>query len=247
MQQFRIENELLIPIAPDEVSRDRAFLKKVAQEWAASCLDEKTSDEDMKIIGKETRDTLRKKRIEDYIAGNLSKEDMQDVFIGLLKSYYIYYEASKIMTEIKKRKAPIKFTLNGAEIEINLYSLVHIVNRHYGELISPQFIKSGKTFHNPKIEPGKINLFIDSFIKAIQAKGMEKQVVFRANNSILFRYYDNDYALFIKDYKYNKSILVIETFFIIDAENQNSRRLIDKIQNSHIIELNQNLYLYVEK
>jgi len=247
MQQFRIENDLLIPIDTLEIARDKEFLEKIALEWAAVCLDERVTEENLKIIGKETRDTLRKKNIEDYIADTLNEIDRQDVFIGLLKSYYIFYEAKKILEQIDKNNEPKKFDLNGQMIEFNFYSLIHIVNRHYGHLISPQSIRDSKTFHNTKIEPRKLNSFLDEFFKKIKVKGLENKVDVKSNESILLNFYGVNYALFVKEYKYDKSKLVVETFFVIDSENLNAERLIDKMKKSKLVKIQKDLSLYVNK
>lgn len=247
MQRFRIENDLLIPIDALEVAKGKEFFEKIALEWATVCLYERATEENLKIIGKETRDTLRKKNIEDYISNTLNEIDKQDVFIGILKSYYIFYEATKILEQIDKNNELKKFDLNGQMIEFNFYSLIHIVNRHYGLLISPQSTKDSKTFHNTKIEPRKINSFLNEFFKKIKANGLENKVDLKSNEAILLNFYGVDYALFVKEYKYDKSKLVVETFFVINSENSNAERLNDKIKKSRLVEIEKDLSLYIKK
>lgn len=246
VQQFRIDNQLLIRIDDEEVRRDKAFFEKMALQWAAICIDEKATDENIKIIGKETRDTLKKQKIQEYMGGRLDRAEVLDIFTGLLKSYYIFYEASKILETITSERQPTRFKLNGVEVEMNFYSLIHIINRHYGEIISSQAIKSTKTFHNPKIEPQKINLFIADFFEAIREKGLECKIAI-PDEPILFRYFNEDYVLYIKEYKYNKSKYVIETLFILDAGNKNASRLVEKIGKSKLVRLRENLSIYITR
>ena len=81
--------------------------------------------------------------------------------------------------------------LNGIIIELNFYSLIHILNRHYAELISSQSISTSKSFHNPKVEPTKINLFVEYLFEQIRKKDLETKVEIKSNEPILFNYFEN--------------------------------------------------------
>lgn len=245
LNQFRIDNQFIIPVKATEIKNDKIFLENFAMNWAKICVDDRHSDENIRIISKETRDTLKKKNIELYIENKLDSNLKQDVFKGLLKSYYIFHEAKKILEHIDSHNQLKEFTLNGIKIELNLYSLVHILNRHYAELISSQNIIKTKSFHNTKIEPTKINLFIEYLFSIIKEKGLESMIEIKSNESILFNYFGKDYAIFPKEYKYNKSKIIIETFFIIESTNGNAKQLIKKIKDSTIFDLDENLKIYI--
>ena len=67
----------------------------------------------------------------------------------------------------------------------------------------------------------------------------------KSNEAILFNYFEKDYAIFPREYKYNKSKIIIETFFIIESTNVNSKRLIEKIKDSEVFDLDDNLKIYL--
>lgn len=245
LHQFRIDNQFIIPVEKVEISNDKIFLENFAMNWAKICVGDRHSDENLQIISKETRDTLEKKNIELYIENKLDSNLKQDVFKGLLKSYYIFHEAKKILEHIASHNQIKEFTLNGKNIELNLYSLVHILNRHYAELISSQSISTTRSFHTTKVEPTKINLFIEYLFERIREKGLESMIEIKSNEAILFNYFGKDYAIFPREYKYNKLKIIIETFFIIESTNGNAKRLIEKIKDSKIFDLDDNLKIYI--
>lgn len=247
LNKFRIENEFIIPVDNDAIKEDKLFLKNFALNWAKICVNDKHSEQSLQIITKETRDTLKKANIELYIENKLDSNLNQDMFKGLLKSYYIFHEAKKILENIDSNNQPKEFTLNGKTIELNLYSLIHILNRHFAELISSQSISTTKSFHNPKVEPNKINLFIEYLFEQIRKKGLETKIEIKSNEPILFNYFGNDYAIYPKEYKYDKLKIIIETFFIIESTNDNAKRLIERIKDSLIFGLDENLNIYMKK
>lgn len=245
LNEFLIKNKIIIPVDKKELEKDKLSLEKYSQDWALVCLNERHSDEKLKTIAKETRDTLKKKKIEDYLNNALSDDDKKDVFKGLLKSYYVFHEATKIIDTINSRNEKSYFTLNGVRFEINHYSFTHIINRHYAEILSSQSIVTSKSFHNTKVDPYTIHLFIRDLISLIQAKGIENQIIIEKGQSVIIKYHGIEYALFFNEYKHDKSKMVLETFFIIESDNPNATRLIDKINNSQIVELNKDLSIYI--
>ncbi len=245
LENFKIKNQLIIPIEKNEVEQDILSMEKSARDWAIVCLNERHTEDKLKTIAKETRDTLRKKNIEDYLKNTLSEYNKKDVFKGLLKSYYVYHEAIKIIDTIDSKNEDRIFILNGVQFEINHYSFTHIINRHYAEIISSQSIVTTKSFHNTKIDPYKIHLFIEKLISLIQAKGIENKISPEKGQALIIKFHGYNYALFFNEYKHDKSRLVLETFFIIESNNPNALRLIDKINSSQIVELNKDLSIYV--
>lgn len=245
LKNFSISYQLIIPIEKQEVEKDKLLLEKYAKDWAVVCLDQRHFDERLKTIAKETRDTLKTKNIEDFLNNTLSEHIKQDVFKGLLKSYYVYHEAIKIIDTINLKNEPKIFILNGVNFELNHYSFIHIINRHYAEILSSQSIKTSKSFHNPKINPFTIHLFIDNLISLIKEIGIENNIAIQKGQNILIKFHGTNYALFFNEYKHDKSKIVLETFFIIEKNNPNAKRLIDKIINSQIVELNDALSIYI--
>ena len=242
IESLFIEKGLLIEISEKEVQENKNSLEEISREWGHVCLVEKYSEENLKVISKETRDTLTKKKIEDLLNDKLIQEESKEVFKGLLKSYYIFHEAQKIIDKIDKNNEKRIFEINGFSIELNFYSLIHILNRHFAEMISSQNLIISKSFHNPKIDPYNIHFLINEVFESIKSQGLEGGIIEDA--SILFKFHDEDYALFFKKYKYNNNKTVFDSLFVVEENNVNAKRLIEKIKNSDIIELNGHLYYY---
>lgn len=247
IRESLIQNEYYIPIDVTDVEKAKCHFKEVSQKWASICLNEKHSDEQFKIIAKETRLTLKKKNIESYLEDNLSKTEITDVFKGLLKTYYIFYEVKKILRNIEKNSEPKSFLLNGKKVEITFYSLVHIYNRHFAQILSSQDLINTKSFHNTKIDPNRINLFIEKLFRLIKQNDYEKFIEIKKGESILILYKGTKYGLFFNEDKYDKTKIILDTFFKIESENRYSKHLIDKIKSSEIIKLDEELSIYKER
>ena len=240
-----IQVQLLIPISQAEIESDKQYLDKIAKDWARVCLNERHSDERLKIISIETRELFKKKNIEAFLNNNLSKEISKDINRGLLKSYYVHNESIKIMDSIKSKNEPTFFNLNGVNFEINYYSFIHIINRHFAELISSQSLIISKSFHNTKINPYQIHLFVNNLVSLIKFKGIENSVFLGKRKTIIIKFYDFDYALCFDEYKHNKSKIILTTFFIIDPKNSKSKALIDRIVSLQNIKLDEFLSIYI--
>lgn len=58
LRDFFIINKLIVPIDTEEIKKDKLQLENSAKDWALVCLNEKHTDEDLKVIAKETRDKV---------------------------------------------------------------------------------------------------------------------------------------------------------------------------------------------
>ena len=245
IKKYQLENQLIIEVSQSEVQEDRLFLENVARDWANICLYEKHSDSKLITIAKETRDTLKKKNIERYLDNSLSERNKNDIFKGLLKSYFIHHEAIIIMESINSRNEKRSFILNRVKFEINHYSFVHILNRHFAILVSPESIRTSKSFHNTKIVPNQIHNFINNLISLLKTKGIENKINLLEGKALIIKFHDSNYALFFDKYKYDKSKFILVTFFIVENNNSKAKRLLEKIKDSHIVELDKDLSIYI--
>lgn len=246
MKAFLIKEAYLIPINDNEIQEAKKFLEKIAYSWSEICLNLRHSNEELKVISKETRETLGMQNIQDFRDHKLNSEKRKDILKGLWKSYYIFHEVKKTLEIININNESLDFKLNGVKTEINFYSLIHIFNRHFGEILSSQNLITTKTFHNTKINPLKIHLFIDHLFKLVKSNNLEKEVDIK-NDAVLINFHGVDYGLFFKEYKNDKSKFILETFFIIEKENQNADRLVKKISTAKSVKLDWNLILYLQK
>lgn len=80
----------------------------------------------------------------------------------------------------------------------------------------------------------------------INQSGNEKRIEIKKGESLLVMYRETNYALFFNNDKYNKSKIILKTFFVIESDNKNAQRLINKIKSSDRIKLNEELSIYIE-
>ena len=246
MQNLRIKLGLLITIDENEVKRDATYLKTVSLKWSKEMLNEKHSDKNLKIIAKETRDTIKKSNLERYVKGNVSDVEEIDIRKALLKSKYIHIEALIIEEIISVESAQTKFILNGNIIHYEYSSIIHILNRHFGPGISNISITQSKTFHNPKIVPRTLHKTFKYFFERIDNSGLLTETL-APNIPIYLNYYKNDYALYLDLDKLDKSKIVIKTFYEIDSSNPFGKNELNKIKEKYTVKyLDANFGLYVK-
>ncbi|MBU3658273.1 MAG: hypothetical protein FGM14_00205 [Flavobacteriales bacterium] len=246
IKEYLIKYQYYIPIDLQEVEKNKQYFKEITKKWALICLNEKHSDEELKVISKETRFTLKKKNIESYLEDKLNYIEITNVFKGLLKTYFIFHEVKKILRKIKKNNEPISFIVNSKKIEITFYSLVHIFNRHYAEILSSDDLISTKSFHDSKIDPSRINLFIEKLFSLLNQNYCVKRIEIKKGESLIINYKETKYVLFFDVDKYDKTKIILKTFFTIESENPNAHRFINKIELSEKIKLDNELSIYLE-
>ena len=133
--------------------------------------------------------------------------------------------------------------LNGNEIEINEYSIIHILNRHFAQTTKPL---TKKSFHIEDIEPRYLNKQLKSIFDDIDNS---KLLVDKPINKVAFRYKNIDYQIWINErtkslkglgnVKYNR----LETFYPVKEQGD-----IDDLNENYKFEhVNVDLQVYVKK
>lgn len=242
MQSLQRAFNAEIVIKKSEVEKDKKYLDKVANEWANEMLNERHSNQNLALLSKETRDTIRKIKIEKFINGSLTESENIDVKKAILKSKYIHNEALKMIAEIGK--AEVKYKLDDVEVFFNYGTIIHILNRHFAQLSSNENISKSKTFHSPSISPNKLNSLLLYIFQKINVKKAMKGLV-KADVPIFLKYKNEHYALYFKKDNFNKTKLNINTFYQIDSNSAYGANDMEKIKKLKFIPLSSNLGIYI--
>ena len=234
--------ELYTPQRP-EIENDLKFLESDVSQWNATISKTNHSDDLLQQISKETRNDL--KTIEKNKGRLLFRRDKAKYMLNkratLLQSKYIYCMALQIFEMFDKQEFIIQ--LNGFNIEINEFSIIHIVNRHYSEITKSNPTKS---FHNEDFEPRYLNKQLGVIFNQIDESGIYQG---QSINKIAFKYKNVDYQIWINErdkqikgkgnVKYNR----LETFYPITDTSELSKLNSDFA----LTKINDDLSVYIKK
>jgi len=191
-------------------------LEKISQQWEAIIQQSNHPNQALNYLAKETRSDIKdlEKQPEFNNYGFLRRCNHFDFRKKriVLHSKFIYCKYQEVMSEISD--ADRTFTLNGSEIEFNEYSYIHILSRHYAEIIKQT--PNNKTYHVPDFSPDEIVFQLKGIFGAIESSGrFNGQSIHEVN----FRFKGNIYRIWINEriksikgkgnVKYNR----LETFF----------------------------------
>lgn len=234
--------ELHSPQRP-EIENDFKFLESNASQWNTTISKTNHSNELLQQISKETRSDL--KTIEKNKGRLLFRRDKEKYVLNkratLLQSKYIYCMALQIFEMFDKQEFIIQ--LNRIDIEINEFSIIHIVNRHYSEITKSNPTKS---FHNEDFEPRYLNKQL-----AVIFKQIDESDVYQGHsiNKIAFKYNNVDYQIWINErdkqvkgkgiLKYNR----LETFYPITDRSE----LLKLNTDFDLKKINDDLSVYIKK
>jgi len=158
----------------------------------------------------------------------------------LLQSKFIYCLALKIY-ELHSSD-DFKLNLNGQEIEINEYSIIHILSRHFGEVTKPT---TNKSFHNEDFIPRQLNIQLKSIIETINNSGVYAG---QPIEKIAFKYQNKDYLIWTNEQTKqitdigNVNYIRLETFYPIE-----SRVDIQDINTNYTLtEINEEISVYLK-
>jgi len=245
-----IEKGFYIRIPTDEIAKDKAYLLKDAKEWAKEMLKTNHKDPDLRDISKETRDTIKKLRpkvsLDKYVEGDFdNSEQFYDITTAIFKSKYVHFETLKCLEEMLVENRKSVFSFLGGEVHYTYMSIIHIMNRHFAQLISSSNISLGKTFHNTNIDPRKIDLLIGEIFSEIEKSGLRKNESLVPNTKVYFHYKSSDYVIYIDLMKHNKTQFELRTFTEIDNLHEDGKKnYIDIKNNHHPVPMDDDLSIY---
>ncbi|GAF05967.1 hypothetical protein [Saccharicrinis fermentans] len=209
-------NSRIVP--PEETLRDINYLINNTKEWLKIIEKANHTSELLNQISKETRSQL--KEIEKSRGKLLFRADKQRHLINrrkiLLQAKYIYLMALQIFEMFDKTEFVL--SLNGQDIELNEYSIIHILSRHFSEITK---VTTDKSFHIEDFEPKYLNKQIGQIFNDIDNSGLfDGQPI----DKIAFRYKGIDYLIWTKkkvkhvkgkgEVEYNR----LETFYPVERQ-----------------------------
>jgi len=215
-------------------------LERISKEWEIIIQQSNHPNQALNYLTKETRSDIKdlEKHPEFNNYGFLRKCNHFDFRKKriVLHSKFIYSKYQEVMSELSD--ADRTFVLNGAEIEFNEYSYIHILSRHYAEIIKQT--PNNKTYHIPDFSPDEIVSQLDEIFKKIESSSKFKG---QSIHEVNFRFKGNLYRIWINEriksvkgkgnVKYNR----LETFFPLEDRemledlraNFNEEKITDEI------------------
>lgn len=239
----KIKGKTIYKVGESEKKIDISYLSQAASSWQNIINTTNHSDELLKQISKETREEL--KIVEKNKRMLIFRRDRERYQLNkrriLLQSKYIYCTALLIFEMFENKD--FVFNLNGQNIEINEYSIIHILSRHFSEVTKQNFNKS---YHGGDIKPKYLNKQLKEIMTVIdESKHLENQNI----NNVNFRYKGIDYAIWIDkktkqekgkgNIEYNR----LETFYPI--KNKEELEKLNEKYNYH--QINNDIGVYVKK
>lgn len=227
----------------NEINKDIEYLKRVEADWLSTINITNHSDELLKQISKETREEL--KNLEKTKGRLLFKRDKLNYVKNkrsiILQSKYIYCTALEIFEMFDKKE--FLLNLNGKEIEINEYSIIHILSRHFAQTTKPL---NKKSFHIEDIEPRYLNKQLKNIFQDID---VAKLLNGKSINKIAFQYKNIDYLIWINEQtkqikgKGNVQFNRLETFYPVEEQAD----IKDLKENYSLETIKEDLKVYVSK
>jgi len=211
-----------------EKNEDLDRLFAITSEWKEIICKPNHSDKLLQEISTETRKELK-------LLGTEKKSRKVSI---LLQSKYIYCTALLILEEFKN---DLSFVLNNQTIEIDEYSIVHILNRHFSNIVKQN---PNKSYHTRDFQPKYLTKQIKNIIELIDSSGHYKKDSIK---NIYFGFREKDYAIWTKEatkqergkgnIKYNR----LETFYPIEDKTE-----LEKIRQEFTpIKINSEIYVYI--
>ncbi|WP_413514119.1 hypothetical protein [Myroides odoratus] len=145
----KVRNGKIYPPSQYEIKKDLLFLEKTANQWQKTIEVTNHPNELLQEVSKEIRSEL--KQIEKNKGFMFFKREKDNYTFHkrnlLLQSKYIYTTILLMLEKLSPQD--LQFTFNGETIESTNYSLVHILNRHFSQIIKQN---KNKTYHSEDID-----------------------------------------------------------------------------------------------
>jgi len=226
-----------------EIKKDINYLSTVTNQWNQTVLKTNHSEKLLQEVASETRKELS--ALEKTKGSLIFNKEKQKYIVDkrkiLLHSKYMYCKCLKIFELFDKTEFILK--LNGHEIEIDEYGIVHIFNRHFSQIMK---VNTNKSFHNEDFNPSLLNKQLGQIFTDIDNSGEFKS---EPINKIAFKYNGIIYLAWIYTRtkqikgKGNVSFNRLETFYPVEEQNE----LNDLNDNFKLKEINNTLSVYVRK
>lgn len=199
----KIFNGKVIEVSENEKLKDFIYLMQVADKWTKEIEIENHNDLILQELGIETRRDLRELNKKFSGLNRIFKKQKGDFKLRkdklILQSKFIYLLVKSMIENNESQDFEIPFS--NEIIEFTIYSLVHIVNRHYAHGIKQN---DEKTYHYKHFYPTELHIDLRKILLEI-----DKLNLININNTdnIIFNFKSINYRIYIqKKFKQKKGI-----------------------------------------
>lgn len=212
--------------------------------WEIVILNERHSDNLLKFLTKETRDEIKNLK-RSFAENDISIES--DEFknkrrTSILRSKFIYLKIKSVLNQLGQSEFKLMF--NGSEVEVDEYTYVHLLFRHFGQLTKPEDFN--KTYFTQEVQIEEIPDVIQFLLESVDISGFSDN---EFNYKIAFKYKDRFYRIYFKEAtrqekgKGNVKYLRVNTFYPIEEPTE-----INDLKNNYEEKTLQDyLKLYIKK
>lgn len=200
-----------------EIEKDIIYLNQIADKWKSTIDVTNHSDQKLKQASEETREIIReiKKYSKQNSISDIIKEN--DIKLDLWKTKYIHYQGLLIAEQIElENSLPYELKLNGKIIYFTYRSLLHILYRHFGQLVSSSYFQQTKSFHSPIFQPYKVHLILENIFARLSHSVHFKNVDLKHNFAYNFQFKDVDYQFYLKNFGDKKDKLRVSSVYPIE-------------------------------
>jgi len=236
----------LIEVSEQEKIKDFAYLMKVADEWIKQLEINNHGDPVMQELGIETRRDLKDLNQKFSGLNKIFRRHKDEYKLRkdklILQSKFIYLLVKSVIENNESQDFEIPFS--NETIEFTIYSLVHIVSRHYAQ---PMKQNNDKTYHYDHFFPTELHIDLRNILLEIDKLNL---ININQTDNIIFNFKGVNYKLYIqkrykqiKGIKGNIQIFRVQTFYPLYSENSLETLKNDYIENN----INDGLTLYTHK
>lgn len=242
---YKAKKGKLVQVTQKEQIQDFKKLQIFSNKWQTEIEKTNHKDQVLQELATETRKDLKEldKRYPKLIRKFRRQQDryrlQKDKIV--MQSKFIYHLTKSVIEDYDKSEFEIPFS--GQTVELTIYSLVHIISRHYASHIKD---RPEKTYHYDHFYPKELHLDLKNILTEIDKIN---RIDLNHTDNILFEYKEVVYHLWIQKRikqvkgQGNVSFNRIQSFYPIYDEEK-----IKEIEtNYEKVGLNENLKVYIEK
>lgn len=210
-------------ISQEQKESDRHFLESEYQKWHQLIDQDRQNDELLDYVSKETKHHIKliRRKSKEALVGSIRRDYLIKSIV--LHGKFIYLLVKEFLQELGAQE--IIFDFYGNKILVDGYCYVHILFRHYSELIKEHQLD--KTYHyNHNIDYKTMPSFLVDVIQLYQ-KTFESEVF--NGKSIDFIFDGNTYSIWFRPFTIHRPGKVIEkylrlqTFYPVGLNNDIAR------------------------
>jgi len=235
----------IVQVGYQEKIKDFKILMKISDSWWKEMKIENHTDKILQELSIETRRDLKQLDAKYPPLSRRFKKNQNDYRLKkdkiILHSKFIYLLVKSVIENNDAKNFEIPFS--GEMVEFTVFSLIHIVSRHYAEPIKDN---SDKTYHYENFYPTELHIDLNNILLEIDKANL---IDINKTDNIIFKFRKVVYQLYIQKKwesrkgKGNVQIFRIQTFYPIYSEI----KLNNLAENFNETALNQDLSVYTLK